>query len=234
MKPASAPAVSTEPLRIDIDGVSVSAAIDRSADAKPTGVGVVMGHGAGGDMNTKRLVATAEGLAARGHTVLRFNFPYRETGRKSPDPAPRLERAYEAAVRQLRGAKDVSRLFFTGHSMGGRIGTHLAARGEACDGVVLFGYPLHPAGGGPLRDAHLPSIRVPVLFVQGTRDALCELSLLRPVLAKMGGRATLYEVEGADHSLEIKRSSGKDPLVVREGILTTVDRFLRGAKPKRK
>ena len=94
--------------------------------------------------------------------------------------------------------------------MGGRVATHLAARRVAADGLVLLGYPLHPAGKKEkLRDAHLPSVPVPMLFVQGTRDDLCDLALLEPVLARCGDRARLHVVEGGDHSLEVRRSSGR-------------------------
>jgi predicted alpha/beta-hydrolase family hydrolase len=228
-----------EEITLDLGGESVSAALHlpspagQNGNARPSGIGFVLAHGAGGDMKTPRLCEHAAGLVEQGHAVLRFNFPYREKGRKSPDPRPRLEKTYRAAAARLRAEPTVKKLFFSGHSMGGRMGTHVAAEGEPCDGLVLFGYPLHPAGGGPLRDEHLPKLKVPVLFVQGTRDALCELSLLRPVLAKMGPTAQLYEVDGADHSLEIKRSSGRDPAEVRRAILEAVDAFVRGKVMKK-
>ena len=109
--------------------------------------------------------------------------------------------------------------------MGGRMASLLAAEGYPCDGLLFLGYPLHPAGKPEqLRDAHLKDVRAPMLFVQGTRDTLCDLSLLRPVLTRLDGRATLHEVRGGDHSFEVRKSDGRsEEEVVSEVIGASAD-----------
>ncbi|WP_437602541.1 alpha/beta fold hydrolase [Sorangium sp. So ce590] len=206
-----------------------------AARAKRSGVAVVLGHGAGGDMHAPLLVDVARGLNDRGHTVLRFNFPYKELGRKAPDRPEKLEIAYEAAIARLREEKP-DRLVIGGKSMGGRIASLLAARAVPCDGLVFLGYPLHPAGKrAPLRDEHLSTIEAPMLFLQGTRDPLCQLDLLRPVLKRLGRRASLHVVEGGDHSLELLKSAGRTGDSVLAEILAAVDAWVvkqaSGKKP---
>ncbi|AUX48202.1 hypothetical protein SOCE26_097330 [Sorangium cellulosum] len=192
--------------------------------AKRSGVAVVLGHGAGADMNAPLLVDVAERLAARGHSVLRFNFVYKELGQKAPDRPPLLEKVYEAAIAQMLEDRP-ERLLIGGKSMGGRIASLLAARGVRADGLLFLGYPLHPAGKrAPLRDEHLPAIPAPMLFLQGTRDPLCDLALLRPVLKRLGKRATLHVVEGGDHSLELLKSAGR----TREDVLEEIDLAIDG------
>lgn len=175
-------------------------------------------------MDNPLLVAVAEGLAARGHAVLRFNFAYHEKGSKRPDPPKKLLAAYRAAADEMR-ARSKAKLVIGGKSMGGRMASLLAAEGYPCDGLLFLGYPLHPAGKPEqLRDAHLKDVRAPMLFVQGTRDTLCDLSLLRPVLTRLDGRATLHEVRGGDHSFEVRKSNGRsEEEVVSEVIGASAD-----------
>ena len=145
------------------------------------------------------MLATSAALEARGIEVVRFNFPYRERGSKLPDRMPELKAAFAAVVEPLRGDR---KLLLGGRSMGGRVATMLAAEGFACDGLVLFAYPLHPAGKPEkLRDAHLPAIRVPVLCFNGTRDALCRRDLMETALQKVTTEWEMHWIEGADHSL---------------------------------
>ncbi|WP_438030830.1 alpha/beta hydrolase family protein [Sorangium sp. So ce233] len=209
------------------DGNAVSGVIHApAARAKRSGVAVVLGHGAGGDMHAPLLVEVARGLKDRGHTVLRFNFPYKELGRKAPDKREKLEAAYEAAIARLRKERP-ERLVIGGKSMGGRIASLLAARAVPCDGLVFLGYPLHPAGKrDALRDEHLSAIRAPMLFLQGTRDPLCDLELLRPVLKRLGRRARLHVVEGGDHSLEVLKSAGRTQESVLAEIVAGIEGWL--------
>jgi hypothetical protein len=156
-------------------------------------------------MDSPLLCAVQEVLLGRGMAVLRFNFPYREAGRRLPDRPERLAQAYRSALGLLRHrpAGPPRRLFAGGHSMGGRIASHLAAGGEPCAGLVLLAYPLHPARRPQrLRSAHLHRIGCPLLFVQGTRDPLCDLELLRQALGALGPAASLHRIEGAGHSLQ--------------------------------
>ena len=150
------------------------------------------------------MLATAAALGARGIDVVRFNFPYRSRGSRLPDRMPELKAAFAAVVEALRG--DGRKLIIGGRSMGGRVATMLAADGFACDGLLLFAYPLHPAGQPEkLRDAHLPRIKVPVLCFNGTRDKLCTRELMEAALATVKAPWTMHWLEGADHSLKGER-----------------------------
>ncbi|MEP7119702.1 MAG: alpha/beta family hydrolase [Byssovorax sp.] len=209
------------PITIPIDathGVSgvLHAPRTRSGDA------LILAHGAGTDMTAPLLVAVAEGLAARGVTVLRFNSLQKELGKKAPDTLAKFELAYQAAIAAMRARKP-ERLFLGGKSMGGRVASLLAAKGTASDGLVFLGYPLHPAGHPEkLRDAHLPQIKAPMLFVAGTRDALCDLALLRPVVARLKKRAAIHVVNGGDHSFDLLKSAGRDRESVHAEIITAI------------
>jgi len=146
------------------------------------------------------MLASAEALAAAGLDVRRFNFPYREKGRRIPDPMPLLRSAFETAVARER--EEGRRLFIGGRSMGGRVATMMAADGFACDGLILLAYPLHPAGKPEkLRDAHLPRITAPVLCFNGTRDGLCTRELMDQALRSVRAPWEMHWIEGADHSL---------------------------------
>jgi len=196
------------PRRFAIAGGSVAGAV-HAAREPARGVTFVLAHGAGTNMDHAFLVAVAERLAARGVAVVRFNFPYTERGDRAPDRAPVLEACYRAVLAQVRADLGGDRLVIGGKSMGGRMASHLAAAGEPLDGLVFLGYPLHPAGRPQqLRDAHLPRIAVPMLFLTGTRDALCPLDTLRPILARLP-QATLHVVDDGDHSFAVRKKSGR-------------------------
>src|SRR5688572_17251584 len=159
----------------------------------------VLAHGAGAGQKHPFMVATAEGLAARGIDVVTFDFPYMHARRGVPDKAPVLERCFKAVIDASRTIKGLSRhaLFIGGKSMGGRMATHLGAQDvEGLKGVVALGYPLHPPGApDKLRVAHLPEISVPVLIVQGERDAFGSPAELEPHLKTMKkATATLHPI----------------------------------------
>jgi hypothetical protein len=154
------------------------------------------------------MVAFGTNLAERGIDVVTFNFPYMDAKRRVPDRAPVLEQAWLAVIADTRRRvpSAARALFIGGKSMGGRMASHVAAHhAEAAGplaGLVFLGYPLHPPGRlDQLRDAHLPAIAVPMLFVQGSRDTFGTPDELRPVLARLHARADLHVVEGGDHSL---------------------------------
>lgn len=218
-------------LRIDLgDGLAVSALLHAPArrhHQKPD-IGLVLGHGAGGDMHNPLLEAVATDLAARGRAVLRFNFIYKDLGRKAPDPMPKLERAFRGAIGAMRDLRP-RRLVLGGKSMGGRVASLLAAGGEPCDGLVYLGYPLHPARQpDKMRDQHLGAIQAPMLFLEGTRDPLCDLDLLRPVLARIGDHASLHIVEGGDHSFDVPRAAKRSVESVHAEIALAIDGWLGG------
>jgi predicted alpha/beta-hydrolase family hydrolase len=150
--------------------------------------------------------ATSAALTAIGLDVVRFNFAYRERGSRRPDAMAQLRERYDAVVSQVRSEAAGRPLILGGRSMGGRVATMLAADGYACDALLLFAYPLHPAGQPEkIRDAHLPRIRVPVLCFNGTRDTLCRRDLMERALQNIGPNWRMHWVEGADHSLKGER-----------------------------
>jgi uncharacterized protein len=174
----------------------------------PTAV-AVMAPGAGGGMESPFMDALAAGLAGAGVLVCRFNFSYMEQGRRSPDRAPVLEDTYRAVVAHVR-ERHRGPLALGGKSMGGRIASHIVASGEQAAGLFFLGYPLHPPGRPDrIRDAHLHSIEVPMLFVEGDRDPFCPLETLASVRARLRAESGLVVIEDGNHSLEVRKSSGR-------------------------
>jgi uncharacterized protein len=182
---------------------------------------LVWAHGAGGDMDHPHVVGVAQGLAARGIEVVRFNFLYREQGRKAPDRGPKLEACYTAVADQV--GKDADRLYLGGGSMGGRIASQIVAGGSPAAGLVFQSYPLHPPGKPErLRDQHLYRIAVPMLFVSGTKDEFATADLLRRTLEKLP-TATLHRIEGANHGLRVK---GRKLAEVLGEVVDTIDAWI--------
>jgi predicted alpha/beta-hydrolase family hydrolase len=186
----------------------VSVAYDLPPDHVPGRAPVVvLAHGAGSDMNARALVRLAEAVARAGFAVCRFNFPYREAGRRLPDRLPALVACYRGIVEHVRsdGALAAPWIAIGGRSLGGRVASHLAAEGVVVHGLVFLAFPLHPPGRpATARATHLASIAAPMLFVQGTRDRLAEWSLLEPLVRALPG-ATLHAVDGADHALTVPK-----------------------------
>ena len=190
---------------------------------------VVLAHGAGAGMSHPFMCAVHEGLAAGGCLAVKFDFPYMAAGRRAPDRAAVLEAAWRAMLDAARVRAGGAALIAAGKSMGGRIASRvLAADGPgAADGLLLLGYPLHPAGRPErLRADHFPGIRVPSLFVQGSRDALCDLDRLRPVLAALGAPARLEVVDGGDHSFKVLKRSGRSQPDVDAALLAACLRWI--------
>lgn len=173
--------------------------------------GVLLATGAGTGQDHAGVAGLRTRLAARGLTVMTFEYAYRAAGRRAPDRPPRLLEVHRAAAAHLRRSVGED-LILAGRSMGGRVATMLAAEGEPCRGVVVYGYPLHPAGRTErLRVAHLPDLAVPVLFVSGTRDALAGRQLIDRHLVPLP-TATLVLVDDADHSFRRKGTSPDEML----------------------
>lgn len=176
---------------------------------------VLLAHGAGADMHAETLTTVADALAAAGVPSLRFNFPYKAAGRRAPDRMPKLLAAMRDAANELarRAKVGPDRIVLGGRSMGGRVGTMLAAGedGEAWPalGLLLLGYPLHPPGKpDQLRVAHFPKLTMPVLFVSGTRDAFAAPAELEQHAPLLGGPAEFRWLESADHGFKPLKSSG--------------------------
>jgi predicted alpha/beta-hydrolase family hydrolase len=177
----------------------------------------ICAHGAGGNMNDTSTAKTARALCARGVGVVRFNFLYKEKKSGRPDAMPRLQSCFAAVVEHARNAVDPKKLIIGGRSMGGRAASMMAAEGFECDGLLLYAYPLHPPGRPEkLRDAHLSSIKVPVLCFSGTRDPFMTPSLMENALESVKTDWTMQWVEGADHSFHVLKSSGRNDQQVQD------------------
>ena len=185
----------------------------------------VLAHGAGAGMRHAFMETMAARLAARGVATLRYQFPYVENGSRRIDPEPLLLDTVRAAVAMGREAAGGVTLIAGGKSMGGRMTSRAAAASPLEDvaGLAFLGFPLHPAGQpGISRAEHLAKVSVPLLFLQGTRDTLAELPLLRPVVDKLGARATLHIVEHADHMFHVLKKSGRTDEQVLDELADTV------------
>lgn len=198
------------------------------------GIRLILGHGAGTNQAHPAMVRTATGLAARGLDIVTFNFVYSETRRRLPDRTDKLEACYAAVIRAARDGRfgPAMPLAIGGRSMGGRIASHIAAQGADGAGgllaLVLLGYPLHPPGQpAKLRAKHLAQIGVPMLFVQGSRDAFGTPEELRPILRPLEGLAELHVVEGGDHSFSVPKKLGPPQSEVEAAILDKVASWLR-------
>jgi len=168
---------------------------------------VVLAHGAGSHMEHRTMLWLSELVRQAGGAVTRFNFAYRVLGKSMPDRMPVLMETYRAVIDSVRERLAPKRLIIGGHSMGGRVASSVASEGDALDGLLLFGYPLHPPGQfEKMRDAHLPAIKCPVLQISGTRDDFCRRDLMEAV--PVGDNYNIVWIEGADHSYSISKASG--------------------------
>ena len=184
---------------------------------------LALGHGAGGDRRTALLVRLADALAAGHRRVILHNFPYTEARRRLPDKPAVLEATVSAVAAHARRALGASALVLGGKSMGGRIASQAVAQGLRAEGLVFLGYPLHPPGRfDRLRDRHLSAITAPMLFVQGSRDVSGTESEIRGVIKKLRLPATLYVVEGGDHSFKVSKSAGVPQQKVYEDVMDEV------------
>jgi hypothetical protein len=180
---------------------------------------LVLAHGAGAGQTSSFVVRVATGLAHRGLSTATFDFGYMAAGRKVPDRAPVLESTWREAIATARQQFKGLHLFIGGKSMGGRIASHIASQGGATPlaGLIFLGYPLHPPGRpDQRRDAHLPAITEPMLFVQGSKDAFGTAGEIRELLRTLP-HATLEEVEGGDHSFKVPGGVARQ-----EPILTSI------------
>ena len=190
------------------DDQRVSALLLEPEDARCL---LVFAHGAGAGMRHATMETFAQGVARLGIATLRFRFPYRETGRRPPDPRLLLQRSVRAAVAQAKSMRPDLPLLVGGRSMGGRMASSADAI-EALDvvGLVFHAFPLHaPGKPGTSRAEHLEHVDKPMLFLNGTRDRLADPDLLAGVCHRLGPRATLHRVEGGDHSLHVLKRSGR-------------------------
>ena len=212
----------TTPLRISITPeLSVSALLLRPAEPLAC---LVLAHGAGAGMHHSFMADLARALGARGIATLRYQFPYMEQGSKRPDSPAVAHQAVRAAVAEARRRLPGVALFAGGKSFGGRMTSQAQAEAalEDVKGIVFVGFPLHPAGQPSTQRAeHLEQVDVPMLFLQGTRDTLADLALIKGVVEQLTPRATLHIEDGADHSFHVLARSGRRDTEVMEALADT-------------
>ena len=202
--------MTAETLSIAIDGADPVSGLWQ-APASPTAC-LVLAHGAGAGMTHRSMAAIASGLAERGVATLRYQFPYMERGGKRVDPPPIAHAAVRAAVAEAHRRRGSAPLFAGGRSVGARMTSQAQAAEPLADvrGLVFFAFPLHPAGKPSTdRAAHLARVAIPMLFLQGTKDALADLPRLEGVVAGLGDRATLSLAPEADHSFHVPARTGR-------------------------
>jgi predicted alpha/beta-hydrolase family hydrolase len=223
---------SATPLRIPLSpGISISAVL-RQPDAPRACF--VFAHGAGAGMNHPFMADLAAALEARGIATLRFQFPFMEQESKRTDHPAVAQQAVRAAVDEARARLPGMALFAGGKSFGGRMtsGAQADAPLAQVRGIIFVGFPLHPAGKPATeRAAHLQQVGVPMLFLQGTRDALADLELMRRTTEAIGPLATLHVVDGADHAFHVLVRSGRNDKEVIEELAETVSRWITELLP---
>jgi predicted alpha/beta-hydrolase family hydrolase len=224
---------SSDPQSVDIAGdagIRVSGLLQAPPQARAC---YVLAHGAGAGMRHPFMAAVAAELAARGIASLRYQFPYMERRAKRPDPPPLAQMTVRAAVAAAARALPDLALIAGGKSFGGRMTSQAQAKAPlpGVRGLAFLGFPLHPAN-RPSHDraAHLFDVHIPMLFLQGTRDALAALDQIEPVCKKLGGRATLTLFENADHSFHVPARSGRTDAQIRgemlDALASWIDRVI--------
>lgn len=223
-----------ENLSIQVNDKEAVTALVYAADKKNhAGITVVLGHGAGANQTSGFMRMFAKGLASRGLDVMTFNFIYMEQGRSVPDQKPKLEACFRAVIETALKHKKLkkNRLVIGGKSMGGRIASQVMAGEDKADdvaGLVFLGYPLHPPGqSSKLRVEHLEHIHKPMLFVQGTRDALGTPDEIQPYIKNLRPAAKIYTIEGGDHSFKVPKKLGMPQEQVFEAAMDEIDRWVR-------
>jgi predicted alpha/beta-hydrolase family hydrolase len=224
-----------EQIRLDVSpSEHVTALAYRAAPRGDAGVTLILAHGAGANQASSFMVRFATSLAARGLDTVTFNFVYTEQRQRLPDRNDKLEHCYRTVIEAVRSGKlhdhaGRRKLVIGGKSMGGRIASQVAAAGqEGIAGLVFLGYPLHPPGRpDKLRSKHLPDIRAPMLFVQGSRDAFGTPEELRAVLGGLEMAADICVVEDGDHSFKVPKRSAISQDQVYEFVLDEIVRWMR-------
>lgn len=212
-----------KPLSIEVkSGLRVSGLLQLPPNARAC---FVLGHGAGAGMAHSFMADLANALEARQIGTLRYNFPYMESGSKRPDPPALCHATVRAAVEEARKQAPGVTLIAGGKSFGGRMTSQAQAAKPLPDvrGLAYVGFPLHPAKKPSTeRATHLSDVRIPMLFLQGTRDDLADLTLLEPIVEKLGASATMKRIESADHSFHVLARSGRNDREVMEELADTI------------
>ena len=217
------PSSSSRAVTIAVDDTQrVSGLLQAPRDARAC---CVLAHGAGAGMGHPFMAATADGLAERRIATLRYQFPYMERGSKRPDSPKVAQAAVRAAVAEASRLAPGLALFAGGKSFGGRMTSQAQAEASLAGvrGLVFLGFPLHaPGRPSDERGAHLVAVRIPMLFLQGTRDDFAKLELLKPLVKKLGTRARLKTFDDADHSFHVPKRSGRTDAEIMSEMLDAV------------
>jgi predicted alpha/beta-hydrolase family hydrolase len=188
---------------------------------------IVLAHGAGQGMHSPFMTYFYNELPRRGFLSVRFNFDYMNARRRMPDQQPKLQARYREVVAGVAARYKPQQLIIGGKSMGGRVASYIAADTPGVTGLVFLGYPLHPPGKkDQMRDAHLYGMKLPMLFISGTKDPFAERDLLERVVQKIGPNATLIWVEGGDHSLKRSRKDTESL----ETAVGTIENWIKGLR----
>jgi uncharacterized protein len=213
-----------QPLQLAVGDATVSAAYARPDNASAT---LVVAHGAGAGMEHPFLRGFTDAMSDDGVATLRFNFPYREAGRKFPDRPPAAISTWRAAMAAAAERSAGEPLWACGKSFGGRMASMAVAEGMPAAGLVYLGYPLHPPGRPEkLRDEHLYGLTLPMLFLQGTKDTFATPELLQAVVARIGPTAAIQWVEGGGHSFDVTGRK-RDSYDIGASVAAPVAAFLR-------
>lgn len=188
-----------EKFKMEIEGAGKVGAVFTAPEDDEPEVAVVVAHGQANDFNNELLVSFSNGLAERGYASLRFNFPYREAGKKSPNGKGTLVKAYKTARDELERKTEDAKIVYAGKSLGARIASYVAEE-EPPSGLIFLGYPIHRPGGEPGNYAHLLEMESPMLFFAGTRDPFCNMEKLQNILELRTHPSSLQIVEGGEHS----------------------------------
>jgi uncharacterized protein len=187
---------------------------------------VVLGHGAGQGMASPFMTYFHEEIAGSGLLSVKFNFDYMEQRRSAPDPQPKLQARYRAVVSEVISGYQPEQVIIGGKSMGGRVASYIAGDTAGVNGLLFLGYPLHPPGKPQqLRDEHLYSLKLPMLFISGTNDTFAGRDLLERVVDKLGAKATLIWIEGGDHSLKRRRKEDDSLRIALKAVLEWIGKL---------
>lgn len=208
--------INKQTIKIAIDAKDdVSAIVAQPASFKPGETDcIVLAHGAGTDMHHPFISYFHDAIAEAGWISVKFNFLYKEQGRKAPDSASKLEGTFARVLNYVRDSQELRppRLFTGGKSMGGRIASQVVAKGQTVEGLIFLGYPLHaPGRHDKLRSAHLAQILCPMLFIEGTQDPFCRLDLLAAALEQVDTPTETHLIEGGNHDFRVPKKLGRSP-----------------------
>ncbi len=213
-----------ERFRLGVEGIgSVSAAL--SMPGGELNCGVVTAHGQANDLDHDLLKAFGKGLAERGYACLRFNFPYREVGKKSPDDVETLMKSYRAARDELVRRMGDATIILAGKSLGARIASYVA-ESDGARGLIFLGYAIHRPGAEPENYDHLLKIEAPMLFYAGTRDPFCDVEKLERILEKREHPSSLQVVEGGNHSFVLPKSDDRPVELIYQNIASVAADWL--------